>query len=114
MIDDTGQLLPTPDLTLRASEIDLPALGVNISNDELVEALLEVARERAAFEIVDADIPDYVFDGDEPWLCWPTGARSRRISSSPPTGAKPGAGDRRGRHAGMDLSTSRADDAALA
>ena len=64
MIDDTGQLLPTPDLTLRASEIDLPALGVNISNDELVEALLEVARERAAFEIVDADIADYVFDGD--------------------------------------------------
>jgi 2-octaprenyl-6-methoxyphenol hydroxylase len=64
MIDDTGQLLPTPDLTLRASEIDLPALGVNISNDELVAALLEVARERKAFEIVDADIADYVFDGD--------------------------------------------------
>ena len=29
MIDDTGQLLPTPDLTLRASEIDLPALGIH-------------------------------------------------------------------------------------
>jgi 2-octaprenyl-6-methoxyphenol hydroxylase len=64
MIDDTAQLLPTPDLNLRAKEIDLPALGVNISNDELVEVLLDVARERNAFDIVDADIADYIFDGD--------------------------------------------------
>ena len=115
MIDDTGQLLPTPDLTLRASEIDLPALGVNISNDELVEALLEVARERAAFEIVDADIADYVFDGDgrrgsARRRAQDRGGFRRRRRRAP----KPGAGDRRDRHAGMDLSASRADDAALA
>ncbi len=64
MIDDTGQVLPTPDLTLKASEIDLPALGINISNDELVEALLDIARERKAFDIIDADIADYILDGD--------------------------------------------------
>ncbi len=64
MIDDTGQLLPAPDLDLRASEIDLPALGLNVTNDELVETLLDLARERKAFEIVEADIADYIFDGD--------------------------------------------------
>ncbi len=63
MIDDTGQLLPTPDLLLKASEIDLPALGLNVSNDELVEILLGLAREREAFDLVEADIVDYVFDG---------------------------------------------------
>jgi 2-octaprenyl-6-methoxyphenol hydroxylase len=64
MIDDTDQLLPVPELNLRSSEIGLPALGVNISNDELVEALREIARERNAFETIEADIADYVFDGD--------------------------------------------------
>jgi 2-octaprenyl-6-methoxyphenol hydroxylase len=64
MIDDTAQLLPTPDLLLKANEIGLPALGINISNDELVEILLDIARQREAFEIVEADIADYVFDGD--------------------------------------------------
>jgi 2-octaprenyl-6-methoxyphenol hydroxylase len=64
MIDDTAQLLPTPDLLLKSSEIGLPALGINISNDELVAILLEIAREREAFDIVEADIADYVFDGD--------------------------------------------------
>ena len=90
MIDDTGQLLPTPDLTLRASEIDLPALGINISNDELVEALLEVTRERRAFEIVDAESPIIFSTGKERWPSSPTDARSRRISSSPPMGGKAG------------------------
>jgi len=64
MIDDTGQFLPTPDLKLSAREIGLPALGINVSNDELVEILLGAAREFAAFDIVEADIVDYVFDGD--------------------------------------------------
>ncbi len=64
MVDDTGQLLPTPDLVLEAREIGLPALGVNISNDELVEILVAAARERADFEIVEADIADFAFDGD--------------------------------------------------
>ncbi len=64
MVDDTGQFLPTPDLVLEAREIGLPALGVNISNDELVEILIAAARERSDFEIVEADIADYTFDGD--------------------------------------------------
>jgi 2-octaprenyl-6-methoxyphenol hydroxylase len=64
MIDDTGQFLPTPDLELRASEIDLPALGLNISNDELVEVLAAYARERGGFDIVEGDIADYILDAD--------------------------------------------------
>ncbi|ARN81978.1 FAD-dependent monooxygenase [Methylocystis bryophila] len=64
MVDDTTQLLPTPDLVLQAREIGLPALGVNISNDELVEILIAAARERADFEIIEADIANFAFDGD--------------------------------------------------
>jgi 2-octaprenyl-6-methoxyphenol hydroxylase len=65
MIDDTDQLLPVPELLLRAEEIDLPALGLNISNDELTAVLIDQARrldERVA--VIDADISDYSFDGD--------------------------------------------------
>jgi 2-octaprenyl-6-methoxyphenol hydroxylase len=63
MIDDTDQLLPVPDLTLRASEVDLPALGLNVSNDELVGVLLDLARARPEIEIVEADIADYELNG---------------------------------------------------
>ena len=61
MIDDTDQLLPVPELTLRASEVGLPALGVNISNDELVSVLLDLARANAAIDFINADIVDYDF-----------------------------------------------------
>ena len=44
MIDDTDQFLPVPELSLRAREIDLPALGVNMSNDDLVAILLDLCR----------------------------------------------------------------------
>jgi 2-octaprenyl-6-methoxyphenol hydroxylase len=63
MIDDTGQLLPTPDLKLRASEIGLKALGLNISNDDLVAVLLDLVAKRANITLIDADIEDYLFDG---------------------------------------------------
>jgi 2-octaprenyl-6-methoxyphenol hydroxylase len=59
MIDDTDQLFPVPELTLRASEIDLPALGVNISNDELVGVLLDLVRARPEIELIEAEIADY-------------------------------------------------------
>jgi 2-octaprenyl-6-methoxyphenol hydroxylase len=61
MIDDTDQLLPVPELTLRASEVGLPALGVNISNDELVGVLLDLARSSGLIEVIDAEIVDYDF-----------------------------------------------------
>ena len=64
MIDDTDQLLPVPELLLRAEEIDLPELGLNISNDDLTEVLIGYARELEAFDIVEADIVDYDFTGD--------------------------------------------------
>ena len=63
MIDDTGQLLPTPDLKLCAEEIGLKALGLNVTNDDLVAVLLKMIGERHDFEIIDADIADYAFDG---------------------------------------------------
>jgi 2-octaprenyl-6-methoxyphenol hydroxylase len=59
MIDDTDQLFPVPELTLRAAEIDLPALGVNISNDELVGVLLDLVRARPEIELIEAEIADY-------------------------------------------------------
>jgi 2-octaprenyl-6-methoxyphenol hydroxylase len=65
MIDDTDQLLPVPELMLRAEEIDLPELGLNISNDDLTAVLYDHARDAKTFEIVDADIVDYDFAGDE-------------------------------------------------
>jgi 2-octaprenyl-6-methoxyphenol hydroxylase len=66
MVDDTDQLLPVPELKLRASEINLPALGLNVSNDDLVSLLIEAAtsREGENLTIIDADIADYVFDSD--------------------------------------------------
>ncbi len=63
MVDDTGQLLPTPDLKLSAKEVDLKALGLNISNDDLVAVLIDLVGAQSAVEVVDADIADYVFDG---------------------------------------------------
>ncbi len=61
MIDDTDQLLPVPELALRASEVGLPALGVNISNDELVGVLLDLARSCSLIDFIDAEIVDYDF-----------------------------------------------------
>lgn len=64
MIDDTDQLLPVPELTLRASEVGLPALGVNISNDELVGVLFNLARSSDSIDFIDAEIVDYDFSSD--------------------------------------------------
>lgn len=65
MIDDTDQFLPVPELSLRAREIGLPALGVNVSNDELVAILLDLCRACPYVEFVDADITDYELNSDE-------------------------------------------------
>jgi 2-octaprenyl-6-methoxyphenol hydroxylase len=64
MIDDTDQFLPVPELSLRAREIGLPALGVNVSNDDLVAILLDLCRGRSEIAFVDADIADYEFNSD--------------------------------------------------
>ncbi|PWB82447.1 MAG: ubiquinone biosynthesis protein UbiH [Methylocystaceae bacterium] len=64
MIDDTDQLFPVPDLTLRAEEIDLPAFGLNVTNDELAAILLDHARAARSFEIIEANIADYEFEDD--------------------------------------------------
>jgi len=63
MIDDTDQLLPVPELTLRASEVDLPALGINVSNDDLVGVLLDLVRGRPEIEVIEAEIADYDLNG---------------------------------------------------
>ncbi|TDX64296.1 2-octaprenyl-6-methoxyphenol hydroxylase [Methylosinus sp. sav-2] len=64
MVDDTDQLLPVPDLVMRSEEIDLPAFGLNVSNDELTAILLEHARATQGFEIIESDIADYEFEDD--------------------------------------------------
>jgi len=53
-----------PELNLRAREIGLPALGVNVSNDDLVAILLDLCRGRSEIAFVDADIADYEFNSD--------------------------------------------------
>lgn len=63
MVDDTDQLFPVPELTLRASEVGLPALGINVSNDELVGVLLDLVRALPGIEMIDADIADYDING---------------------------------------------------
>jgi 2-octaprenyl-6-methoxyphenol hydroxylase len=76
MIDDTDQLLPVPELLLRAEEIDLPALGLNISNDDLTAALIDHARGlKERLTIIDADIADYDFDGDSATAILADGSR---------------------------------------
>lgn len=64
MIDDTDQLIPVPDLVLRAEEIDLPAFGLNVTNDDLAAILLDHARAAKDFEIIDANIADYEFEDE--------------------------------------------------
>ena len=59
MVDDTDQLLPVPPLTLRASEIGLNALGVNVSNDDLVSVLVDLVKAHQNIRFIDADIIDY-------------------------------------------------------
>jgi 2-octaprenyl-6-methoxyphenol hydroxylase len=78
MVDDTDQLLPVPDLVMRAEEIDLPAFGLNVSNDELTAILLERARAASALEIIEAEIVDYEFEDD---LVTATLADGRRIEA---------------------------------
>ena len=43
MIDDTAPFLAVPDLTLRADEIDLDALGSNVEIDRLIQGLADEA-----------------------------------------------------------------------
>lgn len=64
MIDDTDQLIPVPDLVLRAEEIDLPAFGLNVTNDDLAAILLDHARAAQSFDIIEANIADYEFEDD--------------------------------------------------
>lgn len=59
MIDDTDQLLPVPPLTLSAREIDLPALGMNISNDDLVGILRDLVTTHPNIDFIESDIVDY-------------------------------------------------------
>lgn len=64
MIDDTDQFLPVPELFLRAREIGLSALGVNVSNDDLVAVLRDLAQKREAFDMIEAEISGYEFDAN--------------------------------------------------
>jgi 2-octaprenyl-6-methoxyphenol hydroxylase len=75
MIDDTDQLIPVPDLTLRSEEIDLPQFGLNVTNDDLAAILLDHARAENSFEIIEADIADYEFEDDGATAILADGAR---------------------------------------
>lgn len=64
IVDDTGSLLPTPDLELNADEIHLDAFGANIENAALVGALAKIARETPGLDIGDGMMGAYAFDAE--------------------------------------------------
>ena len=55
IIDDTGRLLRAPEVRFEADEIGLEAFGYNIENRYLIAAMLAVACEIAALEVIAED-----------------------------------------------------------
>lgn len=65
IVDDTGARLPVPPLTLRASEIDLEALGSNVENDRLVAGLLAEAAALPGVTLTGAFLTEIVYGEGE-------------------------------------------------
>jgi len=55
IVDDTGRLLRAPEVRFEADEIGLQAFGYNIENRYLIAAMLELACEIAALEVIRED-----------------------------------------------------------
>jgi 2-octaprenyl-6-methoxyphenol hydroxylase len=55
IVDDTGRLLHAPEVRFEADEIGLEAFGYNIENRYLITAMLAVACEIAALEVIAED-----------------------------------------------------------
>jgi 2-octaprenyl-6-methoxyphenol hydroxylase len=64
MIDDTGSAFRARTVTFSAHEIGLPALGANIENNALVEALADIARNKPNLTLRDDFLSDADFQTD--------------------------------------------------
>ena len=64
IIDDTGARFPVPPLTLRASEIQLDALGTNVENDRLVAGLAAEAEALPNVRLTGCDLVDIAVGRD--------------------------------------------------
>jgi 2-octaprenyl-6-methoxyphenol hydroxylase len=64
IVDDTGRLLRAPEVRFEANEIGLQAFGYNIENRYLIAAMLEVACEIAALEVIPEDATNVAVGAD--------------------------------------------------
>jgi 2-octaprenyl-6-methoxyphenol hydroxylase len=64
IIDDTGALFAAPTVTFEARDIGLERLGINISNDVLVDALAAAVRQSSDITFVEGTVAAYDFGTD--------------------------------------------------
>jgi 2-octaprenyl-6-methoxyphenol hydroxylase len=64
IIDDTGRLLHAPEVRFEADEIGLEAFGYNIENRYLIAAMLALACEIAALEVIAEDATEVTVGAD--------------------------------------------------
>jgi 2-octaprenyl-6-methoxyphenol hydroxylase len=64
IIDDTGALLAAPDVTFEAREIGLERLGVNVSNEAMVDSLADAVRHGPGIIFIEDAVAAYDFDRD--------------------------------------------------
>jgi 2-octaprenyl-6-methoxyphenol hydroxylase len=75
IVDDTGSLFRVPPVDFTASEIGLPAFGINIENAKLVAALAEACAAEAEITLVDELIQSFSFASDRVVVTLQSGAR---------------------------------------
>ena len=54
MVDDTGSIFRGPDLNFASDEIDLDCFGENVTNNDLVAGLAEIAKDLPNLTLIDA------------------------------------------------------------
>jgi 2-octaprenyl-6-methoxyphenol hydroxylase len=64
IVDDTGRLLRAPEVRFEADEIGLDAFGYNIENRYLIAAMLALACEIAALEVIAEDATKIMVGAD--------------------------------------------------
>ena len=115
IIDDTGSAFHPPPAEFHAAEIDLPALGQNIENADLVTELAAAARRTPGLRLIEGFFTDYAF---RPESVAAIARRRTTVRSSPDRRRRrprvAAAHRRRYRRARMDLSTGGADRDSLA
>jgi 2-octaprenyl-6-methoxyphenol hydroxylase len=80
IVDDMGRLLRAPEVTFTAAEVGLPALGYNVANAALTEALHERALATPAITLIEPALVDRIEIGpDHVRLGYGTGSLTARL-----------------------------------